>query len=137
MKKIGIITFHRANNYGAIFQTYALKFVLQNLGSQADVINYSCKQIENLTKFSIKDNGFKCDTCCKTDKGAIDMNETTTDAIRYIILADAKKIYSFNIPNESIEELKIISKISDSILSMFVFIIRHIKNKINKGKMMR
>ena len=39
------------------------------------------------------------------------MNETTKDAIRYIILADAKKIYSFQISKESIEELKIISKV--------------------------
>ncbi len=71
----------------------------------------TCKQKENLTKFSIKDNGFKCETCGRQDKGAIDMNETTKDAIRYIILADAKKIYSFQVPKESIEELKIISKV--------------------------
>lgn len=70
-----------------------------------------CKQKENLAKFSIKDNGFKCKDCSKQDKGAIDMNETTKDAIRYIILADAKKIYSFQISKESIEELKIISKV--------------------------
>lgn len=70
-----------------------------------------CKEKENLTKFSIKDNGFKCTACGKQDKGAIEMNETTKDAIRYIILSDAKKIYSFQIPNESIEELKIISKL--------------------------
>ena len=61
-----------------------------------------CKQKENLSKFSIKDNGFKCANCAKTDKGAINMNETTKDAIRYAILADAKKIYSFLIPQESI-----------------------------------
>ena len=71
----------------------------------------SCRETENLTKFSIKDNGFKCEACGKIDKGAIDMNETTRDAIRYIILSDAKKIYSFNVPKESIEELKIISKV--------------------------
>lgn len=71
----------------------------------------TCKQKENLTKFSIKDNGFKCEACGKQDKGAINMNETTKDAIRYIILSDAKKIYSFHVPKESIEELKIISKV--------------------------
>lgn len=70
-----------------------------------------CNGRENLTKFSIKDNGFKCTECGKQDKGAINMNETTKDAIRYIIMADAKKIYSFQIPEESIEELKIISKV--------------------------
>ena len=71
----------------------------------------ACKQTENITKFSIKDNGFKCEACGKQDKGAIGMSETTKDAIKYIILADAKKIYSFNIPNESKEELKIITKL--------------------------
>lgn len=70
-----------------------------------------CKQQDNLTKFSIRDNGFKCEACSRSDKGAINMNETTKDAIRYIILADAKKIYSFQVPQESIEELKIISKV--------------------------
>ena len=71
----------------------------------------NCKQKENLNKFSIKDNGFKCNECSKLDKGAIDMSETTKDAIRYAIIADPKKIYSFEIPKEAIEELKIISKI--------------------------
>ena len=70
-----------------------------------------CKQKENLSKFSIKDNGFKCANCAKTDKGAINMNETTKDAIRYAILADAKKIYSFLVTKELKEEIKIISKI--------------------------
>lgn len=70
-----------------------------------------CKEKDNLVKFSIKDNGFKCISCSKQDPGAISMNETTKDAIRYIILSDAKKIYSFEIPQESIEELKIISKL--------------------------
>lgn len=71
----------------------------------------TCKEKENLTKFSIRDNGFKCTACGKQDKGAIDMSETTKDAIRYIILSDAKKIYSFQVPKESREELKIISKL--------------------------
>lgn len=71
----------------------------------------TCKEKENLTKFSIRDNGFKCTACGKQDKGAIDMSETTKDAIRYIILSDAKKIYSFQVPKESIEELKITSKL--------------------------
>lgn len=71
----------------------------------------TCKEKENLTKFSIRDNGFKCTACGKQDKGAIDMSETTKDAIRYIILSEAKKIYSFQVPKESIEELKIISKL--------------------------
>lgn len=70
-----------------------------------------CKQKENINKFSIKDNGFKCATCGKQDKGAIDMCETTKIAIKYIILSEAKKIYSFQITEEASKELEMISKI--------------------------
>lgn len=70
-----------------------------------------CKNKDELVKFSIRENGFICKECAKIDEGAINIVETTKDAIRYIILADAKKIYSFQIPKESAEELKIISKL--------------------------
>ena len=38
--KIGIITFQRAKNYGALLQAYALKKVLSDLGNTAHIINY-------------------------------------------------------------------------------------------------
>ena len=41
----------------------------------------------------------------------MEISLTTKDAIRYIILADAKKIFSFDVPQDSIKELEIISKI--------------------------
>lgn len=71
----------------------------------------NCKTKDNLNYFSFKDNGFKCKACGKQDKGAIEITDTTKDAIRYIILADPKKLFSFNIPQNSIKELEIISKI--------------------------
>ena len=40
-KKIGIITFHGALNYGAVLQTYALQTELEKLGCEAEVLNYS------------------------------------------------------------------------------------------------
>lgn len=70
-----------------------------------------CKTKENLKYFSFIDNGFICDICGKNDNGAIEITETTKDAIRYIILSDAKKIYSFDVPENTIKELEIISKI--------------------------
>ena len=70
-----------------------------------------CKEKENLTHFSFKDSGFKCSMCAKQDKGAIEITPTTKDAIKYIILTNAKKIFSFDIPKEAIKELEIISKI--------------------------
>ncbi|HAT4246482.1 TPA: polysaccharide pyruvyl transferase family protein [Clostridium perfringens] len=47
MKKIGILTFHRAVNYGAVLQTYALQTHLNKNGCSANIINYMCPKIEN------------------------------------------------------------------------------------------
>lgn len=38
--KIGIITFHWPDNYGAVLQCYALQNYLEDLGHQVEVINY-------------------------------------------------------------------------------------------------
>lgn len=70
-----------------------------------------CKTKDNLKYFSIKNNGFKCFACGKQDKGAIEINETTKNAIIYSVKADPKRIYSFQIPEESKKELEIVSKI--------------------------
>ena len=71
----------------------------------------NCKTKENLNYFSFKDSGIKCDACSKQDKGAMEISPTTKDALRYIIYADSKKIFSFEVPEETIKELEIISKI--------------------------
>ncbi len=71
----------------------------------------NCKKTTKLNYFSFKDNGLKCDLCGKNDKSAIEITETTKDAIRYIIQADSKKIFSFKVPEQSIKELEIIGKI--------------------------
>lgn len=48
MTKIGIITFHRALNYGAVLQTYALTNVLQEQGFDVSVIDYRCNAVEEI-----------------------------------------------------------------------------------------
>ena len=42
MKKcnVGILTFHRALNYGAVFQAYALQKTLDSMGAEAEIIDY-------------------------------------------------------------------------------------------------
>ncbi len=40
MKKIGLLTFQNADNYGAMLQAYALKNVLQKVGCTAHILNY-------------------------------------------------------------------------------------------------
>ena len=70
-----------------------------------------CKNRENLNHFSFRDNGFKCETCSRQDKGAIEISEATQNAIKYIVMAPPKKLFSFNLSEESIKELEIIAKI--------------------------
>ena len=70
-----------------------------------------CKEKDKLTKFSIRDNGFKCEACGRQDKSAIDMSESTKNAIKYVITAPPKKLFSFNLKDEGLEEFKLISKI--------------------------
>ena len=40
MQKIGILTFHRAFNYGAFLQCYSLKSYLEGKGYSVDVVDY-------------------------------------------------------------------------------------------------
>ena len=71
----------------------------------------SCKSKENLNYFSIKDNGFKCDNCAKLDSGVINMSEPTKSAIIYILKADSKKIFSFNLSEKYQKELELIANL--------------------------
>lgn len=71
----------------------------------------NCGEKENQKYFSIRDNGFKCEACSKQDKSSILMNESTKNAIKYTVSAPPKKLFSFNIKDESLEEFKLITKI--------------------------
>lgn len=41
MKSIGIITIHKINNYGSVFQAYALQKVCEDLGYKVEIIDYN------------------------------------------------------------------------------------------------
>lgn len=58
--KIGILTFHRAYNYGAVLQAYALKSVLNDLGAEAEIVDYACPQVDldHHPKYTLKKFGF-------------------------------------------------------------------------------
>ncbi len=71
----------------------------------------NCKTGENITHFSIRDNGFKCEACSKIDKGAIRISDSTKTAMQYIVLADPKKIFSFQISEENLQELNLVSNL--------------------------
>ena len=53
--KIGILTFHYANNYGAVLQAYGLQEVLKSMGHQVEFVDYRNPLIEKRMKyFSLK-----------------------------------------------------------------------------------
>ena len=71
----------------------------------------NCEKKDDLLYFSIKDNGVKCKECKKQDKGAISITQSTYMALKYIIEAPSKKLFNFNLKDESLKELELISKI--------------------------
>ena len=71
----------------------------------------NCKEEKNLNYFSIRDNGIKCEVCSRQDKSSLYMSDSTLNALKYTLIAPAKKVFSFNLKNESLEEFKLISKI--------------------------
>ncbi len=71
----------------------------------------NCKQKEELIYFSLRDNGFKCSACGRQDKSCLQMSESTMNAIKYIVMAPPKKLFSFNLKDESLNELRLITKL--------------------------
>lgn len=71
----------------------------------------NCGSNEDFYSFSIKDNGFKCTACSKQDTSSIKINPTTIDAIKYVISCPHKKVFSFDLPEESIREISLVSKL--------------------------
>lgn len=70
-----------------------------------------CQTKEKLTHFSLRDNGFICEPCSKTDKSAMNMLESTKLAIQYVATAPPKKLYSFQLKEEASAEFKLIVKV--------------------------
>lgn len=61
--------------------------------------------------FSIKGDGVKCDICSKLDKSIINLNKTSFMAFIYILTSEPKKLFSFDVPEESINELKLLAQV--------------------------
>ena len=62
----------------------------------------NCDNSDELVYFSIRDNGFKCEACSKQDKSCISISPSTLLAIKYIVTSPPKKLYSFNLKDESL-----------------------------------
>jgi len=58
-KKVGVITFHNYDNYGAVLQSYALQECIKRYGAQTEIIDYNCKYITNPFQLKrLKNKGF-------------------------------------------------------------------------------
>ena len=51
MKKVGILTIHRARNYGAALQSYATQKILSDIGLEVKIIDYSVSETLKGCKF--------------------------------------------------------------------------------------
>lgn len=47
--KVGILTFHRAINYGAVLQAWALQKKVKSMGCECDVLDYNSEQMKQYT----------------------------------------------------------------------------------------
>ena len=98
-------------NLDLILSVFKLR-LLSIMGFTPNVTScVNCGEKEKIQGFSIKDNGFKCSDCSKQDISVIQMSESTLNAIKYTVIAPAKKIYSFTIKDEALEEFKLIIKL--------------------------
>lgn len=71
----------------------------------------ACSTQSNIGYFSISHSGFLCNDCGRVDKSAIKITQDTFNALKYICTAPAKKLFSFNVSEESKKELKLISSL--------------------------
>ena len=110
--KIGIITFHKAINYGAVLQSYALQKKLNNLGYDAEIIDYVCDKLKQNYKLFNLNN--------KTAKGI--MTTFVYFPLKYIRSKKFKQFIFNNLKlskdkDISQEELRIIAKRYDYVIT--------------------
>lgn len=89
MKKIGVLTFHRAINYGAVLQCYALQQQISDLGFNVEVIDYASKDVYSVYKKTIFH--FK-----KNEKKIVKLLKIIKRNIFYVtLLVKRKKMFNF------------------------------------------
>ena len=71
----------------------------------------NCRSKNNLCYFSMETSGFKCKNCGKVDKSCIQIGDASINAIKFIVLAPEKKVFSFNISEDVQKELNLVSKL--------------------------
>ena len=93
MKRIGILTFSNVINYGAALQAYALKNVLEKMGYDASIVNYSKRYPSRWTNlYMITSEFFRLIGNCDIQGG------------KQMLMLLGRKISNRAIPADSIEK---------------------------------
>lgn len=71
----------------------------------------NCNTNEKINSFSFRDNGVKCSLCSKQDKGVIEISTSAYKALQYIIKSNPKQIFNFEVQEDTLKELHLLSKI--------------------------
>ncbi len=66
-----------------------------------------CNGSDELTSFAVGKDGVLCKKCRKSNEG-IDLKTSTLYTMQYIISADIKKLYNFNVTEEVLTELSMV-----------------------------
>lgn len=102
-------------NMDLIFSIFQIRLlaIIGFLPNVAKCINCGAPMVEEMNEFyfSIKDDGVKCEMCKRLDKSAIHLSKTAFSALIYALSCDSKKLFSFEIPEDAIEELKLLTRI--------------------------
>lgn len=70
-----------------------------------------CGKNAELRSFDFTRNGLICVECEANRAGVISVSEPTVNAMKYIIKSDIKKLFSFNVSEMVLKELKLINEI--------------------------
>lgn len=108
MKKIGILTFHRALNYGAVLQAYALEKKIKDLDKEScvELIDYRCRKIENSRNIKSKLKPFSLKNTIKS--GALIWKVKKFNNFLNVMKISKEKYYENNMRNIDNEYDKVI-----------------------------
>ncbi|WP_058486368.1 DNA repair protein RecO [Defluviitalea phaphyphila] len=93
-----------------IARIYELR-LMSLIGYMPEVIQcVSCRNKENIYRFSSKLGGVICNNCVKQDEYPHKMSKTTWYTIQYILFSDLNNLFKFTINDSTLEELEKITK---------------------------
>ena len=126
-KKIGILTFHTADNYGAVLQAYALEtYIKLNVSNEVEIINFCTKQhakafkiFKPKSKNLLKNIILQLITCCRYTSLKEKKNKFALFREKYLNLSK-KKYHTENELLNHIKHYDIYISGSDQVFNPFI-----------------